>query len=197
MKVLTKVNDFIVKHRLSALREVLIFCLITIVVHFLYRYWANVLDYKPIRSVVILFSDFLAQQVISGSSWFLSDVLNIDVRVINEKIYLPNDGWVGVGMGCSAFKQMVQFFFLMVLYPGRWIHKVWYIPAGFIVIQLVNIIRIVTLSLITHYSLSQNLWDFSHDYILRPLFYVAIFSMWVIWIEFISKRTERKGDGSS
>lgn len=194
MKAFTgKFNNYIKRHKLTALREVLIFCLITIIVHYSYRYWANVLDYSPIKGIVISISDFLAQQVISTSTWFLTNVLGIDVQIINERLYFANSGWVGVSMGCSAFKQLLQFLILILVYPGPWKAKLWFIPVGFIAIQTVNNIRIITLSLITNYNGSQGFWDFTHDYVLRPLFYVVIFTMWVIWVEIISKRTrERK-----
>ncbi len=191
-KFLNKINDFVRKHRLSSLREVFLFCMIIIIVHFLYRYWANVLVFKPITDIVWAIRDFLAGHVISCSTWFLSDVLNIPVKIINERIYLPNNGWVGVGPSCSAFKPMVQFLVLMLLYPGPWKKKLWFIPLGIIIIHIVNDIRIVTLSLVTHNHYSQGFWDFTHDYIVRPLFYAVIFTMWVIWVEIISKRTDKK-----
>jgi len=187
-KLLKKANDYVKKHKLSALREVLLFCAITIIVHYLYRYWANDLNYKPLTGIVLAIQDFIAQMVISSSHWVLSEILNINTTIINERIYLPNNGWVGVSIGCSAFKPMVQFLVLMLLFPGPWKKKLWYIPLGFVIIHFTNNIRIISLSLITHHSYSQEFWNFSHDYILRPLFYAVIFTMWVIWIEVISKK---------
>jgi len=179
------------KNRLTALREVIIFCAITIIVHYLYRYWANILDYKPITQQIWAVQIFLSQAVISGSEWVLSDVLNIKIAISDEKIFFTNGGWVGVSVGCSAFKPMLQFMILMIVYPGPWKKKLWFIPAGIIMIHILNIVRIVTLSLITHNSYSQGFWDFTHDYILRPLFYAVIFTMWVIWVEIIAKKEKR------
>ncbi len=193
-KFLNKINDFVAKNRLSAMREVLIFCAITIAVHFLYRFWANDLGYKPIANIIWATQDFISQIVITSSHWVLSDIFGIKAIVFESRIYLPNNGWVEVGPGCSAFKPMVQFLILMVLYPGPWKKKLWFIPLGIIIIYLTNDIRIITLSLITHNSYSQELWDFSHDYILRPLFYAVIFTMWVIWVEVISKKAKKKNE---
>jgi exosortase/archaeosortase family protein len=187
-KLLSKINSFINKYRLSALREVLIFCIITIIVHYLYRYWAIEFNYKPVTSVVLAIQDFIAQCVISNSKWILSEIFDIKTTILNNRIYLPNNGWIGVGPGCSAFKPMVQFLILMVLYPGPWKKKLWFVPLGFLIIHLTNDIRIITLSLITHNFCSQDLWNFSHDYILRPLFYAVIFTMWIIWVEIITTK---------
>jgi exosortase/archaeosortase family protein len=69
----------------------------------------------------------------------------------------------------------------MVLFPGPWKKKLWYIPIGLIVIHLTNIFRIIALSVIVMEW--PQYWTFSHDWILRPFFYVVIFIMWVIWVE--------------
>lgn len=189
--IINKIQEFIIKHRLSALREVLIFCIITIVVHYLYRFWAIQLHYKPIESMILAVQGFLAEHVVTSSTWFLQDVLNIKVSVLNDKIYLSNGGWVGVGVGCSAFKPMLQFVILMVLFPGPWEKKLWFIPLGIIVIHLVNNFRIISLSLITYNNCTQRFWDISHDYILRPLFYAVIFTLWVIWVEILVKKRQK------
>jgi exosortase/archaeosortase family protein len=188
--LLQKVNGIIVKYRLSALREVFIFCLITIIVHFSYRFWAINLDYKPITSIIIAVQTFLAEQVISSSIWFLEEILKVNVSHINDRIYLDNNGWVGVGIGCSAFKPMLQFVILMFFFPGPFIRKLWFVPSGLVLIHITNNFRIISLSLITHNSCSQEFWDFSHDYILRPLFYAVIFTLWVLWVEIISKKKQ-------
>jgi exosortase/archaeosortase family protein len=45
----------------------------------------------------------------------------------------------------------------------------------------VNILRIVILSVVVLWK--PEYWDFIHDWILRPGFYVVIFALWVVWVE--------------
>ena len=80
---------------------------------------------------------------------------------------------------CSGLKQFYQAFFLLLLYPGVTRHKIWYIPMALLVMHLVNIFRVVMLSLTMVYAYQH--WDFIHDWVLRPFFYVVLFGLWVIW----------------
>jgi exosortase/archaeosortase family protein len=102
--------------------------------------------------------------------------------------FLANNGYVAVNESCSGLKIFLQFTVLMILFPGPWKHKLWYIPAGLIILHLTNIFRIVGLAQVT-ISLPQY-WDFSHDYFFRPLFYVVIFTLWVIWVEYFYTKKE-------
>jgi len=90
-------------------------------------------------------------------------------------------GYIIVNSSCSGLKQAYQVTALFVLFPGPWKHKLWFIPAGWAIMFLTNVFRIVVLSLILVWR--PEYWNFSHDWILRPFFYVIIFGLWVIWVE--------------
>jgi exosortase/archaeosortase family protein len=72
----------------------------------------------------------------------------------------------------------------MLFFPGPWIHKLWFIPLGLIITHLVNVFRIDSLVIILDYYPQH--WHFTHDYILRPFFYVVMFGLWVFWVEKIT-----------
>ncbi|MCD4745392.1 MAG: exosortase/archaeosortase family protein [Bacteroidales bacterium] len=175
----SEINDFIKKYKLNALREVAIFAIILLVFHFLWRALVgNIMEVEFIRNSAA----FLSYQVFLASEWFLSNVLGIDITTINTTIYTENQGYVKVNLSCSGLKQFYQFTILMILYPGPWKHKLWFIPAGLIIIHITNIFRIVGLVIVTINI--PEYWHFSHDYIFRPFFYVVMFAMWVIWVEY-------------
>lgn len=70
--------------------------------------------------------------------------------------------------------------------------KLWFIPLGVIIVHLTNVIRVVGLAMVMNYWPQH--WDFSHDYVFRPLFYVVIFVLWVIWVERLKdKHTKSSG----
>ena len=132
----------------------------------------------------------MAYQVFWPSAWIVEHILGYDINTLNTTIYFPNNGFIAVNGSCSGLKQFYQWIFLMVLFPGPWKQKLWYIPLGMFVIHLVNIMRIVILSIILMKWPDQ--WNFSHDWILRPFFYVVIFTLWVIWVEKFRNKALRK-----
>jgi len=123
----------------------------------------------------------MAHQVFLPSAWFVEHIIGYDIKTLNNTLYFPNNGYIAVEGSCSGLKQFYQWIFLMLLFPGPWKQKLWYIPMGFLVIHLTNIFRIIVLSVVVM-NWPQH-WDFIHEWIMRPFFYVVIFVMWVIWIE--------------
>ena len=184
-----KLNEFIEKQKLRPIADVLIFMFIIVFFHQLWWNWGLknfLLDYMSFSEL----EQFMAYQVFWPSAWIVEHILGYDINTLNTTIYFPNNGFIAVNGSCSGLKQFYQWIFLMVLFPGPWKQKLWYIPLGMFVIHLVNIMRIVILSIILMKWPDQ--WNFSHDWILRPFFYVVIFTLWVIWVEKFRNKALRK-----
>jgi exosortase/archaeosortase family protein len=50
-----------------------------------------------------------------------------------------------------------------------------------VTIHFVNILRVLGMVAVTIHLPEH--WDFMHDYIMRPFFYVVMFGLWVWWNE--------------
>lgn len=180
-------TSFVKKYKLQALVDVAIFCIITVFFHFL---WWNglkslLLDYLSFGKM----EAFMAHQVFVPSAWFVESILSYSMKTVGNGLYFENGGYVEVVGSCSGLKQFYQWTVLMILFPGPWKKKIWYIPLGLLVIHIVNIFRIVILSVVVVHWPQH--WDFIHEWILRPFFYVVIFLMWVIWVEKLKGGTEK------
>lgn len=198
-KALAAINNFIQKYYLYAFKDVVIFIGILLIFHFLFKIFAK--DLSAMRFFENS-SDWLAQKVFITSRWILDllnvkitafDQLNIGNSVRQRVFYYPeNNGFVSVNHSCSGLKQFYQWIVLMLLYPGPWKHKVWFIPLGLGIIHFVNLFRIVGMTFVTiHFSQH---WDMIHDYVMRPFFYVVMFALWVWWNEkfYHRKKTQPK-----
>jgi exosortase/archaeosortase family protein len=194
------IKDLINKYHLYALKDVFIFIVILLAFHVLWKIFiGDILDVDFIRNS----ANWLAGVVYRSSDWVLT-FLNVNVTAFDEiKIhnqlhynvfyYAPNNGFVYVNLSCSGLKQFYQWFFLMLLYPGPWRHKLWFFPLGLIIIHIVNIFRIVGMVFVT-INLPQH-WDFIHDYVMRPFFYVVMFALWVWWNEQFYLKSVKKQEG--
>ena len=172
-------NAFVRKHKLQPIVDVAIFAIITVFFHYIWWHGLKgfLLNFAGFREM----EAFLAHQVFLPSSWVVEHILNYNITTHDNTLFFGNTGYVAVEGSCSGLKQFYQWTVLMILFPGPWKKKLWFIPMGILVIHFVNIFRIITLSVVVvHWP--QN-WDFIHEWILRPFFYVVIFSMWVIWVE--------------
>ncbi len=181
-------NSLIKKYKLQPIVDVAIFGIITVFFHYIWWHGLKtfLLNFAGFREM----EAFLAHQVFLPSAWIVENILQYDITTRDNTLFFGNTGYVAVEGSCSGLKQFYQWTVLMLLFPGPWLKKLWYIPLGLLVIHIVNILRIVILSVVVVYW-PQN-WDFIHEWILRPFFYVVIFAMWVLWVEKI--RGVRKGE---
>jgi exosortase/archaeosortase family protein len=174
--------------RFGSLVDVAIFSLIIIIFHYL---WWNILGFFRATDFFNAVAGWLAQQVYFGSLWFNVNILgmNITPEHLTNTLWFPDvNGYITVNESCSGFKQMYQILFLFILFRGPWKHKLWYIPASMGIMFLVNILRIILLSLVLLHWPAH--WDFFHLWVMRPFYYVVIFIEWVVWVEyFANKRT--------
>ncbi len=181
------VRKFIRRYHLDALSDVALFIIITLVIHYLYRFWAIQLHFAPIHNLMISMRDGMAGIVYEQSLWFVRNVLGIDFTAVDQTrtFYFTNNGYIAINKSCSGLKQILQFALLMAVYPGLWKRKLWFIPAGILIVHLTNLFRIAGLSVVI--VTVPEYWDMSHDYFFRPFFYVVIFSLWVLWVEKIGR----------
>lgn len=130
--------------------------------------------------------EMLAHQVFLPSSWLVNHLLGYKIQTYNNTMFFPNGGYIAIERICSGLKQIFEWIILIILFPGSWKHKLWFIPAGIITIHLINIFRIVILSVVLMHWPAQ--WHHVHDWIMTPFYYAVIFALWVVWVEKIKNR---------
>lgn len=99
----------------------------------------------------------------------------------NECLYLA---WPCIGVKITAV-----FISLILVFPGRDLPKLWFIPMGILLIQVFNIIRFSALMMIVyHYPMETitnfNLWNLGIGYheLFNLVLYLVIFGLFIIWI---------------
>ncbi len=179
---------------------VALFCLITYSFHFLW-WWAA--PYFKATGAYQATGEFMTNQVYVSAAWVMKNMLGMDFTMTVPRTFhfvtgpavspagaLPVQPALMVNDSCSGLKQFFQIAVVFLLFPGPWKHKAWFIPAAILVMHAVNIFRIIILSIILINW--PGYWQFSHDWILRPFFYVVIFAEWLIWeIYFQNKQLKR------
>lgn len=185
-KLYTAIKDFIKKYQLGVLKDVVLFVIITLAIHLAWRFWQTQFNYAPIRDFMYGLMTVMAEEVYRESAWIISGF--IDIVRVDEIMYMhfPNKAIMYVNNSCSGLKQILQFVLLMLIFPGPWKKKLWFIPLGVLIIHLTNLVRMVGLAVVMDRRPYE--WHFYHDYIFRFLFYVVIFFLWVWWVERIARK---------
>ena len=202
MKFLIPHSSFLIPRispRYCPFVDIFIFCLITYGFHKLWWWLAPSFNHTQIYLGT---ANWLANQVFISSAWILDHISGWQFEIKDPATFIfqsqtldpisriPHSVILEVNTSCSGLKQFFQITILFLLFPGPWKHKLWYIPASILIMHGINILRIVILSIIlVHYPES---WNFTHDWILRPFFYVIIFIEWLIWVYYFRNKPTLK-----
>lgn len=87
--------------------------------------------------------------------------------------------------GCLALDLMYTFSVFIIAFYGPWKHKLWFIPMGVFVINTLNVLRIVGLSITIMYFPSRLYMN--HHLYFTYIVYFFTFILWVIWIKKFAK----------
>ncbi len=165
--------------KLKYLTDIALFCILTLLIHYGFRFWAHQ-GYYPITTRITELTEFLTQVVFQQSTFLIENLLPYKFSTQDNTMYI-NQGYISINSGCSGLKQFLQAALLFLVFPGPWKQKIWFIPLSIILMHLSNLLRIFLLAIAVNYKPEQ--FSFYHDIVLRPLFYVVIFGLWVWWVE--------------
>jgi len=134
--------------------------------------------------------EFMACHVASAVYWLLSLVRDTVHMVGDHTIRFDSGSGTSIIWGCSGLKQMFIWMCLILTVRGGWIHKLWYIPLGWVMCHAFNILRIFLISLFIEFHPT---WFHTlHDYIFKYMFYGMMFVLWVIFVEKIRPNVSKR-----
>jgi exosortase/archaeosortase family protein len=129
--------------------------------------------------------DFMVNHFASTISSMLH-FFGSDVMQRNNLLIFENGNGIRIIWGCSGIKQAYIFFCIIAFTRGPWKKKLWYIPAGLLVVYLFNLFRMtVIVATAKNYF---HWFDFLHGFLFKSAFYGVIFLMWLLWDEKIRKK---------
>ena len=188
--LIDNIKLFFTDPRWEKVRGVFWFCLITVVIHVIWRFWANNLHSFPIYTGMKIVSAFFINVLYEQSTWVVTHILNIKITEIKNGYYCENGAGLVINESCSGIKQIIQFAILMLIFPGPWKHKAWFIPLGMFIVHLTNVLRIVLITIIVDHWPAN--FQIAHDTYLRVMFYIVIFGLWLLWVEKIAVKKPEK-----
>jgi len=184
----SRITRFTDRHGLASLRYIGVFLLILFGFHFLYSALIN--EELMIGGLEPLYL-YLRGLLFVHSAWVVEHVVGYDIVRQDFAMVFEGGGRLIVDESCSAVKWFAHFLVLMLLFPGPWKHKAWFIPLGIVITHGVNIFRIVGLAIV--FMNRYPSFDFFHDYVFRPFFYLVLFLLWVAWVEWFLPRARPSG----
>lgn len=133
---------------------------------------------------------FVIDITIASSRWLLQNMGYVVFTGVERVIGVDGTGGLWIGDNCNGIALFALFTGFIIAYPGNWKKKLVFIPAGILLIQVLNILRVVGLAILdTH---SRTWTEFNHTYTFTIVIYAVIFLLWMAWTNKISDRTLTK-----
>lgn len=146
---------------------------------------------QPVQQMVILpWTNYLAE--ISGWIMTLFDS-NVETygKVIRSSV---NHFAVSIEPGCNGVEAMIVLLAAIIAFPAPLTHKIKGLIIGFLAIQGMNLIRVISLFYLGQWS--QELFDWAHLYIWQALIMLDALLVFLIWIRYMPNDNRKESVSS-
>lgn len=134
------------------------------------------------RHVIVPWTDFLATICAGLMQLFDSQVL-VHGNVVASSV----TGFaIAIERGCNGIEAIIILLSAMLAYPARWMEKIVGILVGFVCVQGVNLIRIISLYYLGNWN--RTWFDWFHLYIWQALIVVDALVVFLIWLSWTRRR---------
>ncbi|MFK8011223.1 MAG: exosortase H [Marinicellaceae bacterium] len=139
--------------------------------------------YQPINNAVIVpFTGILAQVSTFIMQLFDSDVVANGV-IISSKSNTSNA--VKIAAGCNGVEAVIILFAAIFAFPSKFEHKIYGFIIGFFGIQILNVVRIISLYYLLQWD--KNWFDWFHLYLWQALIILDALVLWLLWLRYLPK----------
>lgn len=108
-------------------------------------------------------------------------LLGYTTFVYDHTFGIDGSNGVYIGTPCNGIELMALFTGFVIIFHGSWKNKIWFIPAGLIIIHFLNLMRVLALAIIA--KTAPSTIDFNHKYTFTLLLYLFVFFGWIIWVK--------------
>lgn len=96
---------------------------------------------------------------------------------------------VSIEAGCNGVEASIVLIAAVLAFPSSWRMKLWGIGLGFVAVQGVNLIRIVSLFFLGQWN--YQVFEFAHLYMWQALIMLDVLVVWLLWIRWVAKSDPR------
>ena len=139
-------------------------------------------------NIIIPFTEMIAHI----SVWI---VKFFDDNVISQGVILQQaeTGFsVSIQSGCNGVEAVLVLIAAMLAFPAPWKFKLWGIISGFFAVELLNIVRIISLFYLGQWN--QDIFEWAHLYIWQALIMLDVLIIFLLWLRLLPARQEVDAD---
>jgi exosortase/archaeosortase family protein len=127
------------------------------------------------------FRDEFAHVLLIINQFIIKVLFGMDVHIHERITWFDGTKGIYLGNSCIGLAAMVIFAGIIMSFPGKIKHKLWFIPLGMILVQGSNMFRITGLTMLQRYS-TEAFVQFNHGYTYVIITYSFMFFLIVFWM---------------
>ena len=144
---------------------------------------------------VIVVGLFAAELTPPGQQWFvdpwtdavakvsttLARAFDPNVMAVGPTLVEPTNGFsVTILAGCNGVEAMIVLVAAILAYPAPWRHRLIGLAVGILAIQLLNLVRIVSLFYLGQWNM--RVFEWAHLYAWQALIMLDALIVWLVWL---------------
>jgi exosortase H (IPTLxxWG-CTERM-specific) len=134
----------------------------------------------PVQDHVILpFTSGIAHV----SAWLMQLFDRDVVSSKNDILNALTGGGIKIVAGCNGVEAVLILVSAIIAFPAPWKHKLVGMTLGFVAIQTINLVRIISLFYLHEWS--QVWFDWFHLYLWEALIILDALVFWLIWLRYL------------
>lgn len=140
-------------------------------------------------NIIIPFTEIIAHI----SAWI---VKLFDDQVISQGVILRQvntDFSVSIQSGCNGVEAVLVLVAAILAFPSPWKFKLLGIVSGFFAVELLNIVRIISLFYLGQWN--HNIFEWAHLYIWQALIMLDVLIVFLLWLRLLPAKEEPGAEG--
>lgn len=138
------------------------------------------------QNIILPFTSFLADVSTSIVTLFDADVTSYENVIASNS----NGFAVRIEAGCNGVEAMIILFCAIMAFPATLKYKAVGLGIGFVAIQALNLVRIISLFYLGQWSLTAFKWF--HLYLWQALIILDALVVWLVWLKYMPRRDGNK-----
>jgi exosortase H (IPTLxxWG-CTERM-specific) len=146
---------------------------------------------KPVdRHVILPFTSAIAQVCVWIVGMFDENAIAYGKVLQSTRV----DFAISIERGCNGVEAVIILVAAMLAFPAPWKHKLVGIGIGFVAIQALNLVRIISLFYLGQWN---RFWfDWFHLYLWQALIVLDALVVFLIWLRYLPRSAEPVGPGA-
>ncbi|WP_182120136.1 exosortase H [Acidovorax sp. FHTAMBA] len=97
---------------------------------------------------------------------------------------------VSIEPGCNGVEACIVLFAAVVAFPAPWRHKLLGLAVGFVAVQGLNVVRVISLFYLGQWN--TQVFNFAHEYLWQALIMLDVLVVWLLWVRADARAQSRQ-----